>query len=117
MDLITATSPSEKTQKTAIKEVESPRSFRTFSTSFIYKQNLSRIWDIMKDVKKTSIIFEEFEPKIEFINGNNSYIEGNEFKVSWKGIYNLIIKVILFKHVLKLCLSYFTIFITFCLRS
>jgi hypothetical protein len=67
--------------------------FKTFSSSFIYKQSLSRIWEIIKDVKKTSFIFDDFEPKIEFIKGLDSHTEGNEFKILWKGLYNLNIKV------------------------
>ena len=66
---------------------------KTYSSSFIYKQDISRIWEIIKDIKKTSGIFEDFEPKIKFLNGNDSYTQGNEFTLLWKGLYKLNIKV------------------------
>ena len=69
--------------------------FKNYNFSFIYNQSISRIWEVIRNVEKTSIIIDEFQPKIEFIKGNNSFQEGNEFKMLWKGLYNLIVKVII----------------------
>ena len=64
-----------------------------FSTSLIFEQNIDTIWLYLKDLNSIINNIDFFE-NLQFINGNNTWIEGNIFSFNWIGLTYLEIKCI-----------------------
>ena len=56
-----------------------------FSTSLIYEQNINKLWLFLRDLKNEINIIEYLE-NLEYIEGNNSWTEGNILSFNWIGL-------------------------------
>ena len=67
-----------------------------FSTSLIFEQNIDTLWLFLKDLNYIINAMDFFE-KLQFINGNNTWNEGNIFSFNWVGLTYLEVKCIYIK--------------------
>jgi len=67
-----------------------------YSVSLIFEQNIETLWLYMRDLSNMINIMEFFE-NLKFINGNNTWNEGNIFSFNWIGLTYLEAKCIYIK--------------------
>ena len=80
----------------SIKKILYDENSNLFSTSLIFEQNIDTLWLFLKDLNYIINAMDFFE-KLQFINGNNTWNEGNIFSFNWVGLTYLEVKCIYIK--------------------
>ena len=82
--------------KISIKKILYDENSNLFSTSLIFEQNIDTLWLFLKDLNYIINAMDFFE-NLQFINGNNTWNEGNIFSFNWIGLTYLEVKCIYIK--------------------
>ena len=82
--------------KISIKKIPYDENSILFSTSLIFEQNIDTLWLYLQDLNSIINAMNFFE-NLQFINGNNTWTEGNIFSFNWIGLTYLEVKCIYIK--------------------
>ena len=80
----------------SIKKIPYDENSILFSTSLIFEQNIDTLWLYLIDLNSIINAIDFFE-NLQFINGNNTWNEGNIFSFNWVGLTYLEVKCIYIK--------------------
>ena len=63
-----------------------PKEKYGFEISYIFSENISRVWNCLKNIPLISVIEPSFLSQVYLIKGKNTWTEGSEFKGYWVGV-------------------------------
>ena len=64
-----------------------------YSTSLIFEQDINKLWYFLNDFKNEVELIDYLD-NFQYINGNNTWILGNQFSINWIGLTRLEIKCV-----------------------
>ena len=63
-----------------------PKEKYGFEISYIFSENISRVWNCLKSIPLISVIEPSLLSQVYLIKGKNTWTEGSEFKGYWVGV-------------------------------